>query len=715
MALFYMDVRNVQKAKQSAIAKASYVSGEKLYSERDQETKGYRTREVKPDSFILAPNHAPEWVYDREKLWNEVEAIEKPVNSRLMREVVVALPIELSNEQQRELISEYVQENFVNDGMVADVNIHRDRDQNPHAHILLTIRHFESNGEWAESRSKKEYLKDENGEFIYNEKGNKKSRNVDLTGWNGKHKIVEWRKALAEKINEFYKKNGIEQEVSHLSYEDQGVDKVSHERLSRSSYAIELKAKESAMDNDVEYEPISYYAQVNEMLDSLSGEKTQLDSEIDVLKAELEKLEAELEAEKSEPVVDIDAFKTIRENVKVSKEVFESYKFIRQRIKCGYVKLPEINKAKESIEYWKKSLNVRDRKLQNDKIILEESLKLYKDKDFESLKKIGFDPSTFVTVYREKAQAFLDKHEKLSEEVGKYREAKQFTEQAYQFEKKIVQEEFEYLHPELARIYSDAKAFDDPTVYQLMYDMNQIELGNIQDSTRFEIEQNKRQFLDAESIDKAVSRLHLNESLNEFNFYVETENKLTMATYHLDRKYKRIANDSSIDLNEKSNVYYRLRNNKNEIEFMGQEKLKVRNVLETDLSRIFAHDPMFNSLDVATENKSHFEEYTDDKLRYVAERVSLFVVNNQYSLSEIEQDYEAKNELVSQNELDEAERKLRNQDEFEMQDDSINSTGDIIDSLISQASKNQDSTDDNRNKRKRKKLTIEDKLDMDMY
>lgn len=714
-----MDVRNVQKAKQSAVAKASYVSGEKLFSDRDQELKAFRTREVKPDSFILAPSHAPDWVYDREKLWNEVEAVEKPVNSRLMREVVVALPIELSNEQQRELISEYVQENFVDAGMVADVNIHRDRDQNPHAHILLTIRHFESNGEWALSRSKKEYLKDEKGEFILNEKGDKKSRNVDLTGWNGKHKIVEWRKALAEKINEFYKANGIEEEVSHLSYEDQGVDKVAHERLTRNEYVFELKSKEFAMENGTEYEPVTHYAQVNQMLDTLNGEKTQIDDMIHSIEQELSMLESKLEQEKSEPIVDMDSYKSIREDIKVSKEVSDSYRFIRQRIKCGYVKLPEINKARESIEYWKKSLNVRDRKLQNEKSILEESLKLYKAKDFNGLRNIGFEPSNFATVYREKAQAFLDKHEELSKEVGKYQEARQFTQLAYDFEKAIIREEFDYLNPDLERISLVARDSDDPQVYQLMHDLNQSKLELVQDSSIFEINQLKRQFLDAESDEKAVSRLHISKTLEEFSFYVDTQNKLTMATYHLDRKFRRISKDDSVDMNEKSNVYYRIQNNNNEISFMQNEKAKVRSIIEKDLTNIFARDEKFSSHHDKDETLEYFNGYSDHKLQYVAERVSLFVVNNQHSLSEIENDYEMISDLANENvsslELDELERNQRNREEDESQDHSLNSTGDIIESLIEQARKTEDGSGDDRKKRTRKKLTIEDKLDMDMY
>ncbi|GAA3332363.1 hypothetical protein GCM10020331_092180 [Ectobacillus funiculus] len=116
---------------------------------------------MKPESFILAPSHAPEWVNNRERLWNEVEKVERAWNAQLSREIVMAIPHELSNQQQRKLVEKFVEENFVSEGMVADVNIHRDKDHNPHAHIMLTMRPFNPDGEWAPKQPFIGY--DENG------------------------------------------------------------------------------------------------------------------------------------------------------------------------------------------------------------------------------------------------------------------------------------------------------------------------------------------------------------------------------------------------------------------------------------------------------------------------------------------------------------------------------------------------------------------------
>ena len=154
MSLYYFDTRNINKSKQSAVACAAYRSGESLYSEEDMESKFYGGREVPPETFIMSPAHAPEFSNDRERLWNEVEKIENRINSRLAREVLVALPIELSNEQQTELIKEFVKENFTDEGMVADVAIHRDKEQNPHAHIMLTTRPFKEDGSWGQKQKR---------------------------------------------------------------------------------------------------------------------------------------------------------------------------------------------------------------------------------------------------------------------------------------------------------------------------------------------------------------------------------------------------------------------------------------------------------------------------------------------------------------------------------------------------------------------------------
>lgn len=109
MAIYHFSAQVISRGKgQSAVAAASYRSGERLTDERTGEIK-YYVREVQPDTMILAPSNSPEWVQDRNRLWNEVQQPETRVNSRLAREINIALPRELNHDQQKELIHDYVQ------------------------------------------------------------------------------------------------------------------------------------------------------------------------------------------------------------------------------------------------------------------------------------------------------------------------------------------------------------------------------------------------------------------------------------------------------------------------------------------------------------------------------------------------------------------------------------------------------------------------------
>ncbi|TAR12900.1 nickase, partial [Lactiplantibacillus plantarum] len=162
MAIFHMSFSNISAGKgRSAIASAAYRSGEKLFD--NQEGRHYfYARSVMPERFILTPENAPEWASDREQLWNEVEKKDRKSNSRYAKEFNVALPVELSESEQKELLTKYVQENFVDQGMVADVAIHRDHPDNPHAHVMLTNRPFNPDSTWGQ-KTKTEYILDSHG------------------------------------------------------------------------------------------------------------------------------------------------------------------------------------------------------------------------------------------------------------------------------------------------------------------------------------------------------------------------------------------------------------------------------------------------------------------------------------------------------------------------------------------------------------------------
>ena len=158
MAIYHLEAKVISRGiGRSAVAAAAYMSCSKIFNDYDGVQHDYtRKHGLVYEQVLLPPQAPPEW-QDRSVLWNAVEETEKSKDSRLAREFVVALPVELSKEQNISLISEYIKDNFVADGMCADFCIHDTDGHNPHAHIMLTVRPLDKNGKW-QSKTEKEYL-----------------------------------------------------------------------------------------------------------------------------------------------------------------------------------------------------------------------------------------------------------------------------------------------------------------------------------------------------------------------------------------------------------------------------------------------------------------------------------------------------------------------------------------------------------------------------
>ena len=238
MAIFHISFSNISAGKgRSAIASAAYRSGEKLFDDKEGRHYFY-ARSIMPEIFILTPKNSPEWASDREQLWNEVEKKDRKSNSRYAKEFNVALPVELSESEQKELLTKYVQENFVDEGMVADVAIHRDHPDNPHAHVMLTNRPFNSDGTWG-IKSKKQYILDENGNKTYTGTSKyPKSRKILMVDWDKKEKIIEWRHNWAVSVNQVLEQKNISERISEKSFTEQGIDDTptQHEGINSKRY-----------------------------------------------------------------------------------------------------------------------------------------------------------------------------------------------------------------------------------------------------------------------------------------------------------------------------------------------------------------------------------------------------------------------------------------------------------------------------------------------
>ncbi len=218
-----MQIITREKGK-SAVAGASYRSGQRLVNDYDGLVHDFTKKGGVVHTEILLPEHAPPEYSDRSTLWNAVEKVEKAKNSQLAREIEISLPNELSRAENIDLARRFVQENFVDKGMCADVCIHDpERDQpNVHAHIMLTMRPINPDGTWGE-KQRKEYILDVAGNKIYDKKKRTyKFRTVQTTDWNDKTKAEEWRAAWADFLNAVLAEKGIADRVDHRSFERQG-------------------------------------------------------------------------------------------------------------------------------------------------------------------------------------------------------------------------------------------------------------------------------------------------------------------------------------------------------------------------------------------------------------------------------------------------------------------------------------------------------------
>ena len=236
----------------SVIAKAAYNARDKLQDEYYGKTHDYSKKEDLVFSKLFLPEHIPKEFSNREYLWNEVEKIEKSKNSQLARNLLFTLPRELNEQDRIKLISEFIEENFTSKGMIADCNIHNpmasDHEEQPHAHILLTLREIDEKGNW-KPKCRKEYILDENGGKIKLKSGNYKSRKVNLNDWNKPDKAKEWRENFSKKANEYLARNNINKRIDPRTFKEQGREELPQIHLGTSSYQMEKKGIQTERGN----------------------------------------------------------------------------------------------------------------------------------------------------------------------------------------------------------------------------------------------------------------------------------------------------------------------------------------------------------------------------------------------------------------------------------------------------------------------------------
>ncbi|MCL2838296.1 MAG: MobA/MobL family protein [Oscillospiraceae bacterium] len=242
MAIYHCSIKIISRGGgKSAVAAAAYRAGENITSEYDGRVNDYTRKGGIVHTEILLPENVPSEYADRSVLWNAVERIEKNKNSQLAREIEISLPRELTREQSILLVREYVTENFVDKGMCADICVHDTGKGNPHAHILLTMRPFNSDKSWG-GKQRKEYILDTQGEKIYDKKKRQyKCKSIPSTDWNDQTKAEEWRSAWANVCNKHLELANSEQRIDHRSYARQGVQQIPTIHLGTVAHQLEKR------------------------------------------------------------------------------------------------------------------------------------------------------------------------------------------------------------------------------------------------------------------------------------------------------------------------------------------------------------------------------------------------------------------------------------------------------------------------------------------
>ncbi len=242
MAIYHCSIKIISRGKgKSAVAAAAYRAGQTITNEYDGITHNYTRKGGVVHTEILLPYNAPAEYANRAILWNAVEKIEKAKNSQLAREIELALPVELTREQNISLVREYVNQHFVSAGMCADFAIHDTGGGNPHAHIMLTMRPFAQGGAWG-AKQKKDYILNPQGNKIYDPKKRQyKCKSIPATDWNEQTKAEEWRQAWADCVNFILEKQNHAERIDHRSYERQGIEQIPTVHLGVAAFQMEKR------------------------------------------------------------------------------------------------------------------------------------------------------------------------------------------------------------------------------------------------------------------------------------------------------------------------------------------------------------------------------------------------------------------------------------------------------------------------------------------
>ena len=230
MAIYHLHVKVIgRKSGSSAVASAAYRSASRLRDDRLERSHDFSDKRGVVHSEIMSPENASEAWSDRERLWNDVEAFEIRKDAQLAREVEFSLPREMTQAQGIELARDFVQSEFVELGMIADLNVHWDVAEDgsfkPHAHVMLTMRAVDENGFGPKVRD-----------------------------WNSTKMVEHWRERWSELANERLAELDIDARIDHRSFEAQGIALEPQSQIGAPAHRIEdqgLEADRTEMHREI--------------------------------------------------------------------------------------------------------------------------------------------------------------------------------------------------------------------------------------------------------------------------------------------------------------------------------------------------------------------------------------------------------------------------------------------------------------------------------
>lgn len=277
MAIYHLSMQIIGRSDgRSSTAAAAYRAGCRITDFRTGEVHDFTRKRGVLGSFILAPATAPAWMSERSALWNGVEKAEDELNrkrnfAQLAREMELSLPHELSHKQREQLLKEFIHEEFVSLGMVADVAIHEpsaDGDsRNFHAHVMFTMRLIDDNGFGEKERE-----------------------------WNQKKQLEHWRASWERRLNLALETEGVEVRVNHRSYKRQALA-AGHDMAFAPLPTVHLGPKASAMERDG----------IRTIPGDLNREVSELNREVKIVNLELERARRQAKWVAESPVAHLPA------------------------------------------------------------------------------------------------------------------------------------------------------------------------------------------------------------------------------------------------------------------------------------------------------------------------------------------------------------------------------------------------------------------------